>query len=280
VRQSETGVRGSTTSATGTWSSRSPAISRSGPGFRWMTLGEIHRLLAVDDLVNMDARTVLSCLPFAGLDLDRIHRRSGDDLHTALVRSCSEESGSLPPDGRHPEAGSPSGGPPPEITTTLIPLGSIRGWHRDAARIRHESGLFFDVMGVRSHRGRPGGRPLDAADARAARDRSGSRSWSARSAGVLHVLVARHGWNRCFVDVRRSSPPDGCSARRRTTTACRRRARPPFLDEVLRAGGLGGPGSPPRLSEEGGRFYHARQLLPDRGDGPRPAGRAPPTSGG
>ena len=32
--------------------------------FRWLTLGEIKELLKIDDLVNMDSRTVLSCIPY------------------------------------------------------------------------------------------------------------------------------------------------------------------------------------------------------------------------
>lgn len=34
------------------------------PNFRWMTLGQIKRLMNIDNLVNMDTRTVLSGLPF------------------------------------------------------------------------------------------------------------------------------------------------------------------------------------------------------------------------
>lgn len=34
------------------------------PNFRWMTLGQIKKLMEVDNLVNMDTRTVLSGLPF------------------------------------------------------------------------------------------------------------------------------------------------------------------------------------------------------------------------
>ncbi|RFU39357.1 NDP-hexose 2,3-dehydratase, partial [Actinomadura logoneensis] len=36
------------------------------PGFRWLTLHRLHRLLHRDDLVNMDLRSVLGCLPVAG----------------------------------------------------------------------------------------------------------------------------------------------------------------------------------------------------------------------
>lgn len=34
------------------------------PNFRWMTLGQIKRLMEIDNLVNMDTRTVLSGIPF------------------------------------------------------------------------------------------------------------------------------------------------------------------------------------------------------------------------
>ena len=38
------------------------------PTHRWMTLGQIKTLMRLDNLVNMDTRTVLSCIPFALLD--------------------------------------------------------------------------------------------------------------------------------------------------------------------------------------------------------------------
>lgn len=39
------------------------------PSHRWMTLGQIKRLMREDNLVNMDTRTVLSCIPYAKLQL-------------------------------------------------------------------------------------------------------------------------------------------------------------------------------------------------------------------
>ena len=39
------------------------------PSHRWMTLGQIKRLMRIDNLVNMDTRTVLSCIPYAALNL-------------------------------------------------------------------------------------------------------------------------------------------------------------------------------------------------------------------
>lgn len=35
------------------------------PAFKWMTLGQIKELMKIDNLVNMDTRTVLSCIPFS-----------------------------------------------------------------------------------------------------------------------------------------------------------------------------------------------------------------------
>ncbi len=46
-----------------------------GESFRWLTLGQIHRLLAEDDVINMDARSVLACLPFGGAGEGRRLRR-------------------------------------------------------------------------------------------------------------------------------------------------------------------------------------------------------------
>jgi oxidase EvaA len=36
------------------------------PAHRWMTLGQIKALMRIENLVNMDTRTVLSCIPFYG----------------------------------------------------------------------------------------------------------------------------------------------------------------------------------------------------------------------
>lgn len=40
------------------------------PTHRWMTLGQIKKLMKLNNLVNMDTRTVLSCIPFSKLNLD------------------------------------------------------------------------------------------------------------------------------------------------------------------------------------------------------------------
>lgn len=48
--------------------------------FKWMTLGQIKELMKIDNLVNMDTRTVLSCIPFSTYyfsdeELNRIEKK-------------------------------------------------------------------------------------------------------------------------------------------------------------------------------------------------------------
>jgi oxidase EvaA len=221
-------------------------------GFRWMTLGEVHRLLAVDDVVNMDARTVLSCLPFAGTDLEQVHREPSDGLRAALIRSFDAESGSL-----HPMSDILSWITArrtlTEINTTLIPLNSVRGWHRSPAKIWHEGGRFFDVIGVDVE---TGGREVARwMQPMFAPHGLGMVAFLVREiGGVLHVLV-RARMEPGFVDVIELAPTVQCTPDNYDWLPPA--ARPRYLDEVLQA-------EPERiwfssvLSEEGGRFYHAR----------------------
>lgn len=52
------------------------------PNYRWMTLGQIKQLLKIDNLVNMDTRTVLSCIPYALWELSE----DGKDTIKALFK--------------------------------------------------------------------------------------------------------------------------------------------------------------------------------------------------
>lgn len=59
---------------------------------KWMTLGQIKELMRIDNLVNMDTRTVLSCIPFrvAGLTEDERIRVEEMFRDNALYRSIFE----------------------------------------------------------------------------------------------------------------------------------------------------------------------------------------------
>lgn len=98
-------------------------------GYRWFDLEEVDRLLAVDHTVNMDARTVLACLPRPDGDA-----HLGDDrpaVATRDVLSAITRRRSLI-----------------EVTTVPTALDGLRGWHRAPEAISHESGGFFQIVGV------------------------------------------------------------------------------------------------------------------------------------
>lgn len=70
------------------------------PSHRWMTLGQIKRLMREDNLVNMDTRTVLSCIPFSRLNASEVNQmeQTGGFRNMALFRSAfvGEEENRLP----------------------------------------------------------------------------------------------------------------------------------------------------------------------------------------
>lgn len=41
------------------------------PNYKWVTLGQLKQLMKIDNLVNMDTRTVLSCIPFVWENLEK-----------------------------------------------------------------------------------------------------------------------------------------------------------------------------------------------------------------
>lgn len=219
--------------------------------FRWLTLGQVHRALAEDDLVNMDARTVLSCLPFAHAGLAR-ELGAGSGFRGALARSCDEDEVSRHTTDdllmwitdartRH------------EVRTSRAPLDGLPHWRLTDEKISHESGLFFDVVGVDVRAGKR--EVLRWAQPMIRPHGEGVVAFLAKSIdGVLHVL-AHARVEPGYVDVIELAPTVQCTP---ANLACLpAAARPPFLDEVLGAG-------PERiryaamLSEEGGRFHHAR----------------------
>ncbi|OHV32919.1 NDP-hexose 2,3-dehydratase [Parafrankia colletiae] len=220
-------------------------------GFRWLTLGQLHRLLAEDDIVNMDSRTVLSCLPFAAVQLATTFPAAVDSLQTAVLRSSSQEEA-----GRHPTGEILSwvtdARTRNQVRAQRIPLADVTSWRHTATAIEHEAGLFFRVIGVDV---RTGHREV--------------ASWTqpmiepvgtgivaflvTRFGGVLHALVHARVEPGYF-DVVELAPTVQCNEENYGWLPAA--ARPRFLDRVLAA-------RPEEilfeaaLSEEGGRFYHA-----------------------
>ncbi|MGM1065141.1 NDP-hexose 2,3-dehydratase family protein [Saccharothrix sp. Mg75] len=244
-------------------------------GFCWLSLGQVHELLAVDVLVNMNTRTVLSCLPFTGPDLVDELGCGGDGFRAALARSTGSSWGALHTDGAIlswlTDLRSRR-----EVEATPVPLLDVRGWHRGADRIAHETGAFFDIRAVAVHGGDR--EVADWTQPIIAPHGLGVVAFLvARFSGVLHLLVNARV-EPGYLDFVELAPTVQCTPE--SYVHLPGDARPPFLDLVLDA-------PPDRvrfdtvLSEEGGRFYRAltRYLIVEvdpsgvseaagRGDGP------------
>ena len=218
------------------------------PGFCWLTLGQLHALFQHDHLVNMDARTVLSCLPFAGAGL----AQARDGFRAGLVRSCdSTEPGLHPTEEILSWITEVRSGT--EVRTARVPLADLRGWHYADGMISHDDGLFFDVVGLDVQaRGREVGQWMQPMFSVA---EPGLAAFVVRRInGVLHALVHARA-EPGFLDLVELAPTVQCTPHNHDHLPAE--GRPRFLDAVLDA-------DPARirfdtaLSEEGGRFYHAR----------------------
>jgi dTDP-4-dehydro-6-deoxy-alpha-D-glucopyranose 2,3-dehydratase len=215
--------------------------------FYWLTLGQVAELMKVDDLVNMETRSVLACLPYASPRLTEVGEQ-GCGFQAALRRSCHADQGSV-----HSRAEIASW-----ITRTRaehyssaarVPLGDLAGWRGVHDRLAHEDGRFFEVVGVEVE---AGGREVTRWDQPMVTAADGGvvgfvvRQFD----GVLHVLVQlrAEGGNSDGPEI---SPTVQCNPDNYRGEHAS--VRPRFLDRML-----GAPAGEIRydamLSDEGGRF--------------------------
>ncbi|MFI9255706.1 NDP-hexose 2,3-dehydratase family protein [Streptomyces sp. NPDC053069] len=214
-----------------------------GDDFCWLTLGQIGALLHQDNLVNMDARTVLSCAPLP---------LCGDEAPyetTELLSWFTAER------SRH------------TVRAELMPLNAVEGWHRTPYEIEHEHGRYFRVVAVAVEAGsrEVGGwtQPLIEPVGHGV-----TAFLTRRSAEGVQVLV-RAQVEGGFLDTVELAPTVQCVPDNHAWLPAA--DRPPFLDAVLRA-------TPDRIryeavhSEEGGRFRNAvsRYLLVEAAPGDVP----------
>ncbi|HEV2371285.1 MAG TPA: NDP-hexose 2,3-dehydratase family protein [Streptosporangiaceae bacterium] len=224
--------------------------------FCWLTFGQLRRLLALDDVVNMDVRTVFACLSFeACAPLADQPAATGDDaarFRRALLASLSPGAPALLTATEllswFTEVKTRS-----VVSAERIPLAEVANWLRLPSEIRHESGRYFSLVAVEAEAGsrevarwtqpllRPHGPGVVAFLAR-------------RFGGVLHVL-AHARVEPGFLDVVELAPTVQCTpGNYRHLPAAQ---HPPFLARVLSA-----PASQIRYdavqSEEGGRFDRAQ----------------------
>ncbi|MCO6008404.1 NDP-hexose 2,3-dehydratase family protein [Actinoallomurus purpureus] len=216
-------------------------------GFCWLPLERILDLLQVDDLVNMDARSVLSALgrPTGA-------RRGPDtEFGEALARSAEgqgEVRSMVEVLSWFTDAKARR-----ELQAGRIPLNEVSGWRLRPDRIVHETGKYFSVIAVAVEAaGREVHRwtqPLIAPQA------PGIVAFLVKRFGGVPHLLMRAGCEPGYLDVVEMGPTVQCTELNYRDLP--EYERPPFLDYVLAA-------APERirysavLSEEGGRFYHAR----------------------
>lgn len=116
----------------------------------WLSLAEIRRLIQIDNLVNMDARTVLSCMPFAWPDEADL---SGEDrFRNAVVRSCQYQNDDCEGHALHTAGDILSWFTEAKTrchwTPRLVPMVDIAGWSRDENEITDEDERQFRIIAV------------------------------------------------------------------------------------------------------------------------------------
>lgn len=214
--------------------------------FCWLTIGQVLRLLDQDNIVNMDARTVLSCLPLLAL-------AAGEESAVGLLNWLTEMRTRR------------------ELVQRTVPLDQVPGWCRSEDAIHRQDGQGFSVVAVDVWAGsrevtgwsqplvRVGGRGLAALAVRSQAD------------GALHLLLHARV-DPGLMDVVELAPTVQCVPDHERGRSPEHRTR--YLDHVLAV-------SPDRIhydvvqSEEGGRFDGAenRYLVfetPDGFDTPLP----------
>ncbi len=112
-------------------------------GYRWLTLYEIEALMAVDNAINMDSRSVLSNVPFSGVNA----RRHAGASEFFLSANCAP--GAACKRQEELQAWLAAMRSKYAIATRQIPLNAVKDWVRDAWGIHHVSRNFFKIAGVR-----------------------------------------------------------------------------------------------------------------------------------
>ena len=234
----------------------------------WLTLGQIGKLIQQDNIVNMDARTVLSCISFADRELEG---KEPEEL-LALIEKHGKRKGGLP----QLELGSFARRIMKseldydcslhmtdtiiswmtdlkvryELDVESIPLKSVKGWHNTGEEIAHDDGRFFSVIAV----------AVEADNREVPRwtqpvvkpQEEGIVAYLVKSInGVLHFLVQAKVEPGNF-DVVEMAPSVQCITG--SYGGANKAKHPPFLDYVLNVRPENVHSSSMQ-SEEGGRFY-------------------------
>ena len=209
------------------------------PGFRWLTLGQVKRLLGQPNLVSMDTRTVVACMslvdPRKTDSLDSLKRDQAGEFAGAVLDSfASQEAASTDEEVMSWLTGLKVGH---HLSLEHIGLSGLSGWERTDREIRPAGGGYFQVMAV------------DVSSASREVVRWTQPMIAAGEVGLVAFLTTRiDGVLHALVKAR--VEPGSAD----TITLG------PTVQSALGGEGSGGEGETVRYSclqsEEGGRFYH------------------------
>ena len=219
--------------------------------FRWLTLGEIKKLQRLENFVNMDVRSVISCVPYVAHEWDvadlsetRVLEGFAKDL---LASVCAESSAMHSMDALL--AWLTEMKIRCELRVESIPLAEVRNWEITESEIVHESREHFSVIAVAVE---AGNREVARWTQPLVRDSAmGLHGFiTQKHGGLLHFLVQAkvEPGNIDVVDLAPTVSSSNVELRRKRPNA------PPFLDRFLEA-------RPEEIrysviqSEEGGRFF-------------------------
>ena len=209
------------------------------PSHRWMTLSQIRRCMRQDNLVNMDTRTVLSCIPYVfmanGLHgysdafLQSMRQIRHDDMVDTFLRINNYKMFHAP-------------------ATRLVPLHSLQNWEITGENIHHREAYPFEIifcgLNIEGREVTQWNQPLFAALGKAT-----FGLFCCVREGRYEVLVRAKSEVGCFdaVELGPSVQEEAVSLQPRDSVA------QAFFTALERNDGVM---MDVVLSEEGGRFYH------------------------
>ena len=234
----------------------------------WLTLAQIHKLISKDNMVNMDARSVLASIPFAASELKNL---DSINLNLALKKLDAVNASKIPTDMESfnsrviksaissREVLHDSGEVISwftelkvcyELNVERIPLKFVKGWLKTENQIYHEKKKYFSVIAIAvqasNREVKKWTQPLIKPQG------SGLIAYITKNInGILHFLIQAKVEPGNF-DIIEMAPTVQCITD--SYAQDQPEERPVFLDYILNI-------SPEKIcsstmqSEEGGRFY-------------------------
>lgn len=231
-------------------------------GFIWATLGQIKELLRYSNVVNMDSRTVISCIKFGSYSEHSLRLLSAVNSmsENGIVKQDSYLYSVLSADNHLHELQDiiqwiTSLKFKYELSVSPIGISEMHHWNYDGNTVSHEDGKYFDVIGVHVEIGNREVVAWDQPMVRSAQE--GLMGFIVKKIdGIYHFLVQAKLESGNF-DVVELAPTIQC------LTGNYRKGKNeytiPYLEEILNA---------PQekvwyssyQSEEGGRFFQEQNL--------------------